>query len=87
MLPIRRCDWIVLPRADILAPVVAQRKRQMTNGKRRTIDALAAVRINAVERAQARAMLTASEAIVESMIALHRRAKTLFSGTRSSASA
>jgi hypothetical protein len=59
----------------------------MTNGKRTTIDALAAVRINAVERAQARAMLDASEAIVESLISLHRRAKTLLSGARSSVSA
>jgi hypothetical protein len=45
------------------------------------------VRISAFERAQARAMLDASEAIVESLIALHRRAKTLLRAARSSASA
>jgi hypothetical protein len=59
----------------------------MMKGKRSTIDALAGVRINAYERAQACAMLDASEAIVESLIALHRRAKTLLRAARSSASA
>jgi hypothetical protein len=59
----------------------------MTKGRRSTIDRLAGVRINAFERAQARAMLDASEAIVESLIALHRRAKTLLRGARPSASA
>jgi hypothetical protein len=42
-------------------------------------DAFDGVRIGAVERAQARAMMSTAEAIVESLFAVHQRAKSLLS--------
>lgn len=49
-------------------------------------DPLGGVRINALERAQARAMLNAAELIVDSLLAVHHRAKALLSrGSRAAA--
>jgi len=47
-------------------------RRRMSKG-----DPLGGIRISALEREQARAMLSAAEAIVDSLLAVHHRAKAL----------